>query len=200
MLIPGEGRSMSKVYIHQWISILCAWPQWQNEQSMIVFNGSVCSEHKITYKKWNNVWLIMNNDFLVASEQIHQWFSLVTVSLKKICCQITSLVTKKSLFTVNQHHSAYHHCDISGIVQKCDYSDVLVMELTVLQYAINICMNVYGNIWSGKKQKSHKNDTLLQLICTQILQYILLLWPAEQKYLNMFLALQFHTATSLLKC
>ena len=45
----------------------------------------------------NNAWVTVNNDFLVTSGVICQWFDEVT---SKNHWQITSRVTKKSLFTV----------------------------------------------------------------------------------------------------
>ena len=60
------------------------WRQWRNERLMIVFSGIVCSGHKIACKKWKNIFVTVNNDFLVTCEVICQWFSLVMILFVKI--------------------------------------------------------------------------------------------------------------------
>ena len=57
---------------------------------------------RVQYIK-NNAFVTVNNDFLVTREVICQWFSLVTSSHEVTSenhWQITTRVTKKSLFTV----------------------------------------------------------------------------------------------------
>ena len=48
------------------------------------FSRIVCSGHQIACKKWNNIFVTVNNDFGVTREAICQWFSLETSSLVKI--------------------------------------------------------------------------------------------------------------------
>ena len=78
------------------------WRQWRYERSMIVFSGIVCSEHKIACKKWNYTFVTANNDFLVTRDVICQWIFTRDFVTRENHWQITSLVTKKSLFTVTK--------------------------------------------------------------------------------------------------
>ena len=52
--------------------------QWRNERSMIVFSGIVCSAgHKLAYKKSNNAFVTLNNDFFG-----HSWCDLPMISTR----------------------------------------------------------------------------------------------------------------------
>ena len=70
------------------------------EMSDRCFSGFVCSGHEIACKKWNNIWLILNNDFLVTREAIRLWFSLWLCHTRDNHMRITSLFPKNTLFSL----------------------------------------------------------------------------------------------------
>ena len=63
--------------------------------------------HKITRKKWNDVWVSMNNDF-VTREAIQQWFSCVTSSHVKIVAK-SPHSWQKIVFRANPYIILYSH-------------------------------------------------------------------------------------------
>ena len=105
---------------------------------MLKEHQSSCEGHSIIHYIKNDAWITVNNNFLVISEAICQWFSRVTKS-RVNHWQIASRVTQKSLFTVTNvlvyflhailcpgtHNSAnnHHRSLISQLFPRMAFSD-----------------------------------------------------------------------------
>ena len=48
--------------------------QWRNQLSITDFRGIVCWEHEMICKKWNNIFVTVNNDFCVPRDATCQCF------------------------------------------------------------------------------------------------------------------------------
>ena len=73
-------------------------------------------------KKLNDIWLDLNNNFMVVNVAIRQWFSRVSVSLVKIIGKSPHFGNKISLFTtINQaiYHSTLDHCPCIFSTDPC---------------------------------------------------------------------------------
>ena len=106
-------------FFQQWLTFARQWwiydARWQCPfKTAPVICHYLQGKHKPIYhpnSKYieHNIWLTMNKDFLVTSEAIPQWFSLVTQSGVKHYWWIASPVTRKSLFTVSHALFYFSH-------------------------------------------------------------------------------------------
>ena len=102
------------------------WWQWRSERFMTICSGFVCLAHELTCKKYNNVWVAVNNGCLSLVMRFSKYFnSWLRHWLKKEHCRL-ALLREKVVFHGNPYifHMSFIICLFTIWINTClDFSN-----------------------------------------------------------------------------